>query len=112
MSTLRRRPSCLDTQILPHGLVHRLRAEVEAANQKPKVTETMHVAFFLSWAWCPKCHDWLIHKRQQKLTSLRCPVCKEDRQCEVWHTVPFSPRALALVIPKDKNDKIVIPPEQ
>jgi len=102
----------MDTQILPHGLVHKLRDEMAAANQATGACPLVNVAFFLSWAWCPKCNDWLIHKRQQKLSSLRCPVCQVDLPCEIWHTVPFSPRLLALNVPKDKHDQIVIPPEQ
>lgn len=40
----------------------------------------MQPALFITWAWCPKCSDFLLHKRYQRLETLTCPqhnlVCR------------------------------------
>lgn len=44
----------------------------------------MQVALFLSWAWCPGCKDWLVHKTHSRLSGLTCPACKRSWSCTIW----------------------------
>jgi phage FluMu protein Com len=56
----------------------------------------MQTALFLSWAFCPKCNDWLVHKKFTKQASLTCPQCRQVNRCSVWHQMPQDIDALNL----------------
>jgi hypothetical protein len=68
----------------------------------------MQRQLYLSWAWCNRCNDGLVHKRYEKLRELRCPTCLQLVKVSAVTLIPDKPVDLMSIIPEGIRDQIIM----